>query len=484
MSKFKKLTKIFLFICAFFLGVYLLKAPSYPGNFEAKDITSEIQSGEKQDFTGATLVNLDEDNEQEIFISGHGSNNLLLKRNGDKFFPLNIPELLDPDGLTFAVTACDLDQDGRDEILILNRPSKSKNNSYARIVKYSSGKWIDILSKDDPITKAIQFGYSASCLDRKGDGQYGLVVSNENGKISYLEIIDFVITDIASEIGLGLTSRGRSVLGIPGPLGYMNIFVGNEEANFYFVNSGKGTFTEKAKEVGLLDEKFNARGMSIIDSNYDDLPDVIYGNHFGPTRLLEQRNDGTFQDVATEEMKKSYAVNTTVVGDFNLDGFEDIYLNNIRGDNKVFARYENKWYPLNIEVMAEPDMYGISTIAADLDRNGSYDILNTHGDGSKFPVTLYTVTPMNFWIKFQVKLANGGIPRGAVVRIRTSLRDHLRVISPGSGRFANYDHEVLLGLKKREHVTSVEVTLPSGKKIEFKHDFKMKDLNVLNLPKL
>ena len=176
-------------------------------------------------------------------------------------------------------------------------------------------------------------------------------------------------------------------------------------------------------------------------------------------------------------------MNATVVGDFNLDGFEDIFLNNIRGNNTIFARYNDEWYKETNEVFAEKDMFGISTIAADLDDNGSYEILNTHGDGSAFPITLYSVTPVNPWIKFSVRLASGGIPRGAVVRIRTTKRDHLRVISPGSGRFANYHSEILLGLGKNETVSSVEVILSSGKKIEFKRNFSMMKSNILNLTK-
>lgn len=479
----KQVIKALIVIGVLSVVVYLTRSASFPGTFDVTNITGKIQSEGKQNFSGATLVNLDEDQEQEIFISGNGTSNLLLKRDKDIFHPMNIPELSDAKGLTFSVTACDLDQDGRDEILIINRPDPKTSASHSRILKLKSGKWEDLLPQNDPITKAIEFGYSASCIDRKGDGRYGLAISNENGKISYLEVVDSKITDIAESIGIALTSKGRSVLGVPGPVGYTNIFVGNEKgANFYFFNKGDGTFTEKAAEVGLSDAEFDARGMSLIDVNYDDIPDVVYGNHFGPTRLLEQTRDGKFIDVTPENMKKSYAVNAAVVGDFNLDGYEDIYLNNIRGDNKVFARYKNDWYPLNIEVLAEKEMFGISTIAGDLDKNGSYDILNTHGDGTHFPITLYSVKPESSWIKFFVKYASGGIPRGAIVRIRTTKRDHVRVISTGSGRFANYDSEVIFGLLKDESVLSAEVILPSGKKIEFKSNLNLMMTNEMIIP--
>jgi hypothetical protein len=60
----------------------------------------------------------------------------------------------------------------------------------------------------------------------------------------------------------------------------------------------------------------------------------------------------------------------------------------------------------------------------------------------------------------------------------------MRVISPGSGRFANYDHEVILGLQPNEKLLSVEVKLPSGKKIEFKEPFKLMSSNELIIPRI
>lgn len=470
-------------ILAFLIGVFFFtKGPSYPNPFTVTDISSKILTDRKQDFSGATLVNLDEDPEQEIFISGHGTSNLLLKRKKDKFYPLEISELTDSKGLTFSVSACDLDQDGRDEILIINRPDPIKNDSRSRILKFVAGKWKDILPIDDPLIANLNHAHSASCIDRMGDGKYGLAVTNENGKISYLEIIGTKIIDIAGEIGIALNSQGRSILGIPGPTGRTSIFIGNENGtNFYFVNNGNGTFTEKAKEAGVSDPLSNARGISLIDVNHDDLPDIVYGNNLGPTRLLEQTRDGKFKDVTPDIMKINYAVNSTVVGDFNLDGYEDLYLNNIRGHNNLFARYSEDWHELDVSALSEKEMFGVSTIAGDLDKNGSYEILNTHGDGSHFPITLYTIKPVGKWIKFSIKYQSGGIPRGSIIKLRTSVRDQIRVISSGSGRFANYDEDVLFGLLKNESIISLEVILPSGIKVEYTGSFKLLSNNVMTI---
>ena len=462
---------LMIFICIS-VGAYCLRGEVFPGSFDVENTTHKIIFDRMQDFSGATLVNLDSTPEEEIFIAGFGSSNLMLKRSQDKFFPLAIPELEDPYGMTFAVSACDLDGDGRDEILLLNRPKDGSDLSRPRILKYSQDRWGDILDPKSLVVEDIKMGYAATCIDRKGDRKYGLAVTNENGKIAYLEVVDAQLKNIASEIGLGLSSRGRSVMGVPNMFGRVNIFVGNEDgANFFFINKGDGTFINKADESNLSDEKFDARGISLIDSNHDEIPDLVYGNHYGPLRLMEQTREEKFVNVATEEMGQSYAVNAPVSGDFNLDGYEDIYLNNIRGDNKVFARFKKTWFELPIDVLKEKEMFGISTLAGDLDNNGSYDILNNHGDGSKFPVTFYSIRPVHPWIKFSVRYANGGIPRGAVLRLRTNMNDKLLFISSGSGRFANYDPIVTASVERGEEVRVLEVILPSGKRLEFKKNF-------------
>lgn len=443
----------------------------YPSLFQVKNVTSKIPGDIHQDFSGAMLVNLDNEPDLEIFIAGHGSSNLFLKRTTKEFEKLKIEELADSNGLTLAITPCDLDQDGRDEILILNKQNSENNLSNSRLMKYNNGLWNDLFAADSKNLTVLDRGQSAACIDRKGNGKYGFIVVRDDAKIAFLEIVNEKIINIEDEIGIGFKAKGRSVLGMPGPQGFTNIFVGNEDgSNFYFVNDGNGNFKEKAAEYGLADHEYNARGASTIDLNNDEIPDLVYGNHKGPTRLMLQTREGKFEDKTPALMAEAYAVNSPVVGDFNLDGYEDIYLNNIRGHNKLFSRFKERWFEIDLKVMEEEDMFGISTIAADLDKNGSYEILNTHGDNSKSPLTMYSVKPKNKIIKAQVVFKNGSIPRGLTVILRTNSRDQVRVLSSGSGRFANYDNELIFGLEDDERPLYLELLLPSGKKIHVKED--------------
>lgn len=481
MNKSKSIIKFSFILFLIAAGFYLFRRPAYPGKFDSKNISTSLNFQEKIDASGAILVNIDQDAEDEIFISVSGAN-IILKRKGDVFEKVKNNELEDPLGLSYSVSSCDLDQDGREEILLLNRPDKNLNVSVPKLFKFSESKWVNILKLESSISRSLENSYAATCIDRKGDGHYGLAITKEGGVISFLENENGHLKDIAQEIGLNFKVNGRSILGIPGPRGFTNLFLGNSDANLYFVNKGDGTFEEKASLAGLRDADFETRGSSHIDLNHDDLPDLVYGNHYGPIRLMIQTRDGNFKDITPESMVNNYAVNAAVVGDYNLDGYEDIYLNNIRGENKVYARHREEWFQIPLGNHAEKNMNGISTLAADLDQNGSYELLNTHGDGVKSPITLYTIGPQSDWIKLLVQYSNGSLPRGAVVKLRTSFRDMIKVISTGSGRFANYSKELLFGLLPHEKVLSTEVILPSGERIDLQVPLKIRTLNKLTVP--
>ena len=460
-----------------FAGVYfVIQKQGFPDAYVIRDMTQLIVSNEKKNYSGAISVNLDDDQGNEIFVSALSSTNVFFEWSMGKFKALSIPELEEKEGKTFSVSACDLTGDGRDEILLINREAPS-----SRLVTYSKGKWNDI-PMDLSVREKLSLAYAAACIDRKGDHHYGLAVTLENGFPLYLEKNDESIVDIAGAIGLSKTSKGRSIVGVPGPTGRTNIFFGNSEgANFFYVNKGDGTFEEKAESLGISDPGFEARGADLIDLNHDELIDLIYGNHFGPLRIMQQSPDGRFVDVTPENFARSYAVNSAVVFDFNLDGYEDIYLNNIRHENELMARHEDSWFPVDLGDFSEKDFYGISSLAGDLNRDGKMDLLNTHGDGQIFPLTLYSFDPAGEMVRFKVLLKNGGLPRGAQLKLRSTLRDRIKVIHSGSGRFANYDDELTFGLLKGEKVISAEVILTSGQKVIKNEGILVRELNTITV---
>ena len=464
-----------------FVGVfYFTKKPAFSGHFEVKDLSSELPGRMIQDFGAIVAVNLDDEPEQEILIAGYGGPNRMMKLQNKHLKEINIPELSDDLGNNYAISACDLNGDGRDELLFINDPSSQKN-SHSQIFRYQDGLWKGLLRKNDPLIARLDLASSATCIDRKGSQQFGFFISSKNGNSLFLEESHEGILDVAPEIGLAKKAQGRSVIGIMGPTGFMNLFQSNEGKNFYFVNDNKGSFVEKAQEANVTDELFDSRGAYLIDENHDDLPDLVYGNHYGPPRLMKQKRDGTFMDATPEVFNKNYAINSITVMDLNLDGESDVYGNILKGSNFLFSKSRGEWFSVMNPHLEEKELPGVGTLVGDLDQNPGIEILNTHGDGRESRLTLVTIKPELDWVDLRVEFQNGGIPRGAKIILKTSKRARLFSINTGTGRYGEQLSSLYTGLFKDENIQSVEVTLPGGKVFNYPLELKRNRQHVIVL---
>ena len=138
-------------------------------------------------------------------------------------------------------------------------------------------------------------------LDRMGDGQYGVFVANYGGPMKLFELsAEGRLLDNAPTANMALTTGGRSLVVLPGPMG-LDVFAGNENgANFFFEALGEGRYVERAAAYGIDDPRETVRGVTILDANGDGLLDLLYGNWEGPHRLFLRNQDRTFTNAMSE----------------------------------------------------------------------------------------------------------------------------------------------------------------------------------------
>ena len=112
-----------------------------------------------------------------------------------------------------------------------------------------------------------------------------------------------------------------------------------DRSNYMFVNLGDGSFRDDAAVVGLRDESNTGRGTALFDANGDGLIDIVYGNWNAQHRLYLQQRDAaggvSFVDAAPADMAEASRVRTVIVADFDNDGYEEIFYNNIPGENRL-----------------------------------------------------------------------------------------------------------------------------------------------------
>lgn len=125
--------------------------------------------------------------------------------------------------------------------------------------------------------------------------------------------------------------------------GYLDIFLVNsgkscanpskhrtnpDEMNVLYRNNGDGTFTDVTKQSGF--EKNYGFGMGCVSADYDNDGDAdLFLTNYGSNQLYRNNGDSTFSDVTTQVGvgDSRWSVSASF-GDYNLDGYLDLYVVN------------------------------------------------------------------------------------------------------------------------------------------------------------
>ncbi len=111
----------------------------------------------------------------------------------------------------------------------------------------------------------------------------------------------------------------------------------NGEPNILYRNNGDGTFTNVTEEAGV-GELGLCLGTVFGDYNDDGFPDLYVVNDFGRNTLYRNNGNGTFSDVTVESNTLAYGAGMNAsFADYDGDGRLDIYVTNIRSEHAWFA---------------------------------------------------------------------------------------------------------------------------------------------------
>lgn len=182
-------------------------------------------------------------------------------------------------------------------------------------------------------------------VDYNLDGHVDLFQANDGFSFLYRNEGDGTFTEVSIESGLGVSMNTRAAVWFDfNNDGHPDLFLANIGSNTLYVNNGNGTFSNVTDSAGLGGNPgWNSVSACTGDYNRDGFIDLYIGNISATRNALYRNNgDGTFTDVTentgTEDVGDA---RTCAFVDFDADGHIDIFTTNHLNPNRLYRNLGN-----------------------------------------------------------------------------------------------------------------------------------------------
>jgi len=231
-----------------------------------------------------------------------------------------------------------------------------------------------------------------SAVDYDNDGNYDLFIPDGVEAKLFRNKGDGTFEDVTSGAGLGgLDGVGVGVFADFDNDGQKDLFVGRTfQHNQLFHNNGNGTFTDVTAKSGIGEDSCttvaswgdydNDGRIDLYVGRYMDprlgIPTTFYARNGLPNQLYHNNGDGTFTNVTIQAgVGDTGLCLGTVWGDYDGDGFPDLYVVNDFGRKTLYHNERNGTFK-DVSVASGTLDYGAGMSASfgDYNNDGKLDI--------------------------------------------------------------------------------------------------------------
>jgi len=237
------------------------------------------------------------------------------------------------------VEAADYDSDGDVDLYVGSYDTATSTYKHY-LFNNDMARFKDV-SKDVGITHSGKES-SAIFADYDNDGFLDLYIVKEDGDVLYKNAGKGLFKDVTSQSQIGKNEGGNKALFIDlDHDGDLDLFQIGSKSNLVFRNNGDGTFQEQAEKMGLSGVGSNSQDAAIGDFDDDDDIDLFLVNDSADNILYANQRLGVFKDISKKSgLKNSKGSSSVAVGDYNNDGFLDLFTTAINGENNEL--YQNQ----------------------------------------------------------------------------------------------------------------------------------------------
>ena len=292
----------------------------YNNNGTFTETIIDTPMNEKSTPAGLTVGDIDKDGDLDIFMAtylkkqlmegqtifedyDYGSTSELLLNNGDNTFKsITKAAGLDYVHNTFQGVFVDIDNDSWLDLVVVYDTGEART--------YKNNGNLTFTMKKNPLTKKFAYPMGLAVGDYNNDG-----------------LVDFMFSNTGSTLPRFLAK---------GDIKDDSKF---NEKWILFKNEGNFEFSDAAEEAKIADYEFSW-GCTFADLNNDGLQDLMVAENYVdlapnklfrlPSRVLIQKEDGTFAPTEKQSgLVNPYFAITSLVSDFNNDGYLDMIWTNI-----------------------------------------------------------------------------------------------------------------------------------------------------------